>query len=617
MAGITRRELLSGTAAILGATTTLATLPREKLERYALALAEYRKREERERCEASFYEFVKAAWPSIENAPFQDSWAIQALCEHLQAVSDGHIKRLLVNFPPRCGKSNVASICWPAWVWARKTRTFNSGPGVRFLCGSYNHDLSLNLSNKSRRLINSPWYQDHWGSTVIMRADQNNKTQFDNVEGGSRINSSVGGSLIGIGGDIIMVDDPHNTESVESEADRETVLNWWTELSSTRLNDPGQTAIVVIMQRLHEEDVSGVILDGPHRKDWVHLMLPMRYEQARHCATVLQRDSRNRVVQDWEDPRQIEGELLWPERYNEEFVARLEEGLGPYMASGRLQQSPSPKGGGIIKREWWQTYVAPDQVLNDKGQVVKSGSFPRWDLVIAAADTAYTEKEENDPTGFTVWGVWTEEPTGIDAKPLTYVDRRGNIVGMGFESRGIMQPRVMLIDAWRKRLELHGPEVPQAPGEPRADYLARAMPHWGLVEWIAHSCKSWGVNTLLIESKASGLSVAQEMRRLYGQQPWQVIERTPEGGDKVARLYAVQSLFTQGLVWAPDRKYADLVIDEVTGFPKGKYKDLTDSTSMALSWLRNTGILIRKEEREAMELEASRLKPQSIPLYPA
>jgi predicted phage terminase large subunit-like protein len=589
---------------------TLQTIPRDKLERYALALAEYKRREEKQRCEDSFYEFVKAAWPSIENAPFQDSWAIRALCEHLQAVSDGHIKRLLVNFPPRCGKSNVASICWPAWVWIRQNRTFNSGPGVRFLCGSYNHDLSLNLSNKSRRLISSPWYQSHWGAQVIMRADQNNKTQFDNIQGGSRINSSVGGSLIGIGGDIIMVDDPHNTESVESEADRETVLNWWTELSSTRLNDPNQTAIVVIMQRLHEEDVSGVILSGKHAGDWVHLMLPMRHEQARHCKTVLRRDSRGRAVEIWEDPRQLEDELLWPERYDEKYVRRLEESLGPYMASGRLQQSPSPKGGGIIKRDWWGLYVPPDQRLDERGNITFFGTFPAFEYVLAFADTAYTEKEENDPTGFTVWGVWHDTTGLYDAGMVT--GAYGQTPVHSGHNRG--QTRVMLIDAWRKRLELHGPELPMLQGETKAEWIARSQPTWGLVEWIAHSCKAWRVNTLLIEAKASGLSVAQEMRRLYGDQPFSVIERVPEG-DKVARLYAVQHLFTQGLVMAPERKYADLVIDEVSAFPKGKFKDLTDSTSGALKFLRDGGMLVRKEERDAIEEDLARYRAPKKALY--
>jgi hypothetical protein len=127
-----------------------------------------------------------------------------------------------------------------------------------------------------------------------LRVDQNTKAQFDNSAGGSRLATSVGGSLLGLGGDIIVVDDPHNTESVESEAERENVLDWWRELSTTRLNDPKQAAIVVIMQRLHEEDVSGTILSA--NEDWVHYCVPMEYDSGRHCSTLL----------GWNDPRGVD-----------------------------------------------------------------------------------------------------------------------------------------------------------------------------------------------------------------------------------------------------------------------------------------------------------------------
>jgi hypothetical protein len=224
--------------------------------------------------EDSLIDFVEAAWPAIDNSTFCSSWVIDALCEHLQAVTEGQISRLLINYPPRASKTSVASICFPAWTWARREVDYRSGPGVKFLAGSYGHTLSIQNSNLCRRLILSPWYQERWGGRFKLRADQNTKTQFDNDHGGSRLATSVGGSLLGLGGDIIVVDDPHNTETVESEAERENVLNWWRELSSTRLNDPKQAAIVVIMQRLHEEDVSGTILSSD--ENYEHLCIPMQ-----------------------------------------------------------------------------------------------------------------------------------------------------------------------------------------------------------------------------------------------------------------------------------------------------------------------------------------------------
>src|SRR5262249_11631955 len=168
--------------------------------------------EKAQRLEASFIDFVEAAWPAIDPAEYQRCWAIDELGEHLQAVVRGDIRDLLVNFRPRCAKTTVAPIFFPAGVWAPWSRSFLIERRVRFLCGSYNHDLSLTNSNSTRRLILSPWYQSLWGHRFNFRDDQNTKTKFDTSAGGSRLATSVGGSLLGIGGDILIVDDPHNTE---------------------------------------------------------------------------------------------------------------------------------------------------------------------------------------------------------------------------------------------------------------------------------------------------------------------------------------------------------------------------------------------------------------------
>ena len=554
---------------------------------------EIRRRDEIKTLESSLIDFVRQGWGYIDPSEYADCYAIDALCEHLQAVTEGQIKRLLVNFPPRCGKSLVTSVCWPVWTWARREQGYLSGPGVQFLTGSYNHDLSLKFSNLSRRLILSPWFQARWGKRVVLRDDQNTKTQYDTDAGGSRIATSVGGSLIGIGGAVICVDDPHNTETVESEAERETVTNWWRELSSTRLNDPKQSAIVVIMQRLHEEDVSGQILGSENADEWTHLCLPMRYEEVRHCVTSI----------GWEDWRRDDGELLWPERYGEKEVSALEASLGPYMASGRLQQLPTPAGGAIFRREWWQVWEPTD------------GKFPTCDYIVASLDSAYTEKEENDPSGFTVWGVF--HPKHLMQLPT----------GKMVETE--MSPRIILMDAWRKHLQIHGVPVDYTADEEedfrsgdedrikaaRKRYEFRAKPHWGLVEWVAHSCRRFNVDALLIEAKASGLDVAHEMRRLYGDERWAVHEN-PVKGDKVSRAHAVVPIFTQGLVYAPDRDWAELVITEMESFPKGRFKDLTDSATQALKHIREGGMAETPQERARADLRRAQHRRKMGKLYP-
>ena len=564
--------------------------PRKKKERLAAALYERAKREERLILEGSLSTFVKAAWSSIDSSEYQESWALDALCDHLEAVTRGHIKRLLINFPPRCGKSNVTSIAWPVWVWAQSQTSFVSGPNVQFLCGSYNHTLALQHSNKARRLLQSPFFQHYWGDRFKLLADQNSKGQYDTDHGGSRIATSVGGSLIGIGGSVILVDDPHNTESVESEAERETVMRWWTELSSTRLNDPNLTAIVVVMQRLHEKDVTGNILEKSSQ-DWTHLMLPMRYVPNRHCITRL---SPTRL---WEDPRhETRQELLWPERYDEKQVKRLEADLGPYMASGRLQQRPTPAGGGIFKDEWWGVY--PLQI----------GQSPKhtFEFRVASLDPAYTSNSENDPSGFSVWGVYNDE-------------KRNR--------------KILMLSAWEKWLELHGEDIERQVGEKEAAYIQRCKPKWGLVEWVAYECKRHRVHVLLIEDKASGHSVAQEIRRLYSDQDWGVRLYNPGTQDKRARAYSVQPLFANGMIESPAsvddegnvafRDWAQKYMTQASSFRglSGDDDNFVDSMTQALRFMRDQGWAVRSEERQAEEtafmLQNGSRASKRDPIYPA
>lgn len=552
----------------------LSSLGQDERAELMELLAEQKRRQDAKRYEDSLVDFVEAAWPYIDSSPFKRHWVVEALCKHLEAVTRGEIRFLLANYPPRAGKTNVM-ICWAAWVWIQRTILHTSGPQVRFLTGSYGFDLSLMNSNKVRRLIQSSWFQKHWGDRFQFSADQNTKSQFDNTSGGTRQTSSVGGSLIGLGGDIIVVDDPHNTEEVESDKDRETAMTWWKELSSTRLNDQNQSAIVVIMQRLHELDVSGFILASEDGTQWCHLMIPMRHDLSRHCVTSI----------GWEDPRDEDGELLWVERWNAENVAKIERNLGPYMASGRLQQSPSPKGGGIVRDDWWLPWPCAgyeayegagtppigrpgDQDYEPASDNYRPWRFPRFSFVLVSVDTAYTEKEENDWCACTVWGMWQ--------------DRAKN-------------PRLMLVEAWKEHYALHE-----------------------LVNRIMDTCRRRGreADVCLIEAKASGLSTVQEIKRMMRDGEWRTIGIDPEG-DKVARMHSVVPLFSGGLVYAPFRDgypflFAGMVIDDVSRFPKGQSRDIADSVSMALRWLRRQGLARFPEEvDEERQHEILKLGPGS------
>ena len=319
--------------------------------------------------EESLYSFMKAGWKYIDPNPFSPGWHMEAIAEHLQAVADGDIRRLIINQPPRTSKSSML-VAFDAWVWAQPHTTPTTGPGVQFLHASYAQTLSIRDSLKTRRLIESPWYQSYWGNNFKITSDQNTKIRFENSAGGYRLATSVGGALTGEGGSVILIDDPHNAIEMESELVRQGTIDWFDNSLSTRLNNAKTGAMILVMQRLHEDDLTGHILARDY-DDWTHLMLPMRYDSER--ARIIYPN-----IIGWSDPRTYDNELLVPDRFDEQAVILLERQLGPYGSSGQLQQSPSPKGGGIIKRDYWEPW--------------ENEAFPAMKYIVASVDTAYGTK---------------------------------------------------------------------------------------------------------------------------------------------------------------------------------------------------------------------------------
>lgn len=796
--------------------------------------------------EESLHFFLKKAWKYIDPAPFTDGWVIEALAEHLEAVADGEIRRLLINIPPRHSKSSICSVAFPAWIWAQEYESPTSGPGVPIVSGSYAFKLSVRDSVKCRRLIASPWYQSLWGHRFSLLSDSNQKIRFGNTRGGERIVTAVDGGITGEGGNIIIIDDPNNAKEVLSEAVIEaTNEDWWDGTMSTRLNDPKTGAYIVIQQRLGEADLTGHILSKPSGKDWTHLMLPAEYEPQRAFVTSI----------GWEDPRTEPGELLWPERMGHAEIASLKADLGSwrcnpgeapilmadttmrpirdirigdeimgfdkkqrtddktgrmkltkavvteihsfvspvvkmtldsgeiirctrdhrwylkdrgptremygqvvlgrtklarvcpprlpelsagdqrragwlsgffdgegtvsqqqrpgtdynvgttiafYQGSGRnkplcdkleenlrhfgfeftyaederkpnkdapcygyrtyriksdglptfqrflhivqptkwrdrlqsgifktnfvkgrekvvkiepdgeevvyglttttgnyvvwglassnsagqLQQRPEPAGGGIIKREHWQLWPPEGEETDRFGRIIKPAAYPPMDYILASVDTAFTEKTMNDESALTIWGVFSGETVSRDLKTSPTSTMRVT---------GETSAKVMLMYCWHGRLELHE-----------------------LVNTIAKHCKQYRVDKILIENKASGISVAQEMRRLFSTEGFAIQLNDPGNVDKLARLYSVQNIFEEGQVYAPERQWSEDVIAQCGTFPNAKHDDIVDTVSQALRHLRDLGLIVRPAERmQELNESLSFVGSSPAPLYPA
>lgn len=326
----------------------------------------------------SLYEYTRQAWHVIEpGRPFKDNWHIGAISEHLQAVLEGEILNLIINIPPRHMKSILSSVALPTYAWIDE-------PSLQFLFASYGGSLAMRDSVKCRRLIQSNWYQERWGDRFHLLGDQNQKQRYENSHNGHRIATSVGGALIGEGGDVIVVDDPHNTMEVESDITRQSVLDWWDQAVQSRLNDPKTGRKIVIMQRLHHKDLVGHILEDA--EDWNHLCIPAEYDP--------DHPHPSKTILDFKDPRSAPDELLWPGHFGRPELEKLKKRLGSHASAGQLQQRPSPKGGGILKESWWREWPLEEKPL------------PLCDFIIHSWDTAYSAKKTAAYSVRTSWGVF-------------------------------------------------------------------------------------------------------------------------------------------------------------------------------------------------------------------
>lgn len=289
------------------------------------------------KAETSLKEFVKQAWHVVEpKREFKDGWHLDAICDHLMAVSNNQIQNLLINIPPRHMKSLAVSVFFPCWEWITR-------PELRYVYSSYAESLSKRDSVKCRRLIQSLWYQERWYDKFQISSDQNEKMRFENTESGVRVATSVGGMGTGEGGDRIMVDDAHKITEGESPIKRMSVLDWWADEMSTRLNDEDTGAKVITMQRIHQNDLAGFVLANEH--GYTELILPARYEGENRISSVVV----NSEGLPWTDPRTKVGEPLWKNRFGIKQLDKRESKMSSYAIAGQQQQRPAPRGGGMFK----------------------------------------------------------------------------------------------------------------------------------------------------------------------------------------------------------------------------------------------------------------------------
>lgn len=321
---------------------------------------------DRELGRRSLAEFIRIAWPvMLPGDEYVHNWHIDAICEHLQAVVDGEIKRLIINVPPGSTKSLTCAVFFPAWVW-----TF--APTKRFIYACYNDPLSRRDSRRCKQLINSDWYQQRWGYVYKMSAESEDSSRaYHTDQGGFRLVTSIKGGITGEHAHIQVVDDPIKPLDVTgsqavSKTALERALTWWNDTMSTRMVSIKNSARVIIMQRLHQGDLAGEML---RTGGYEHLCLPMEYEPKRACVTSLGRP----------DPRTEEDELLDENRFPREAVDQLKLDLGARGTASQLQQDPTPAGGNLFQRDSFQFYTKRPKCV----QLIQS-----WDCAFKDLDTS-------------------------------------------------------------------------------------------------------------------------------------------------------------------------------------------------------------------------------------
>lgn len=594
-------------------------------------------------------QFIQQAWHVVEpSTPYIHGWHIDAICEHLTAITYGQIKNLLINMPPRHMKSLIVSVFWPVWEWTK-------WPHRKFLFSSYAQNLSIRDSLKCRRLIQSNWFQERFGHIFKLTTDQSTKTRFDNDRYGYRLATSVSGMGTGEGGDRIVCleydtllnlqfgkmkigyvvenklaaevqcynrlknkieyrrilrhfettnevlielvignkilrctpnhplfiigkgylpaeqvvkgyllrtddnkqayidnivilqgdfktynieveehnnyyangflvhncDDPHNVLEGESDLVRQGTLDWWSETMSTRLNDQKTGAKIIVMQRVHEQDLSGFLIE---RGGYEHLCLPAEYEGNKFCTSI-----------GWEDPRTQIDDLLWPERIGRKELNELKRDIGPYAAAGQFQQRPAPREGGLIKSSWFKYF----KLIKDAYGYIQS---PRFKTKVQVWDTAFKTDQHND---FTVCHTY-----------------------------GIGEDGYYLIARFKSKIEF--PELER------------------MAIMLANEHKP---NQILIEDHASGQSLIQVLQKKTNLP----IKAVKADRDKIARVNACSGYIEAGKILLPEGEpWVSDYIHTMCTFPAATHDDDVDCTTHFL-----INVALRQEKRDNRTSSAS------------
>lgn len=492
---------------------------------------------ERELYEQDLYSYTTEAWKYVEaGRKFVSNWHIEYMCEIGMAVYSGQLKDVIMNVPPRHMKSLTVNVFLPTWWWAKK-------PSTKFLLVAHGRNLVLRDSGKSRRLIKSPWYQKYWGNKFKILDDQDTKSYYANDQGGARVVNSLDAGVTGEGGDVLIIDDPLNIQLAQNSDYVAKVNEVWDSTLYSRVDDPTTSPRILIMQRLHENDLTGHLL--AEETGWTHFYLPTRYEHQRKCVIFLSGDVNEAgKPYPWAqpflyDPRTRENELLFPQRFPKKHVDNLQK-KGDHIFTGQQQQRPSKKGGTIFKEKYWRFYDELPMGLEDMADACQS-----WDCAFKDLRTS----------SYVCGTAWARFATSIYLMPYRYWERADILVTM--EAIRALTNMYPWIGAKLIEDKANGPAI--------LTLLKNEIP--GLIPFT-------------LKGEGAGTGKARDM-------------------SKEARAIATAYLPQAGNVFLPNPKKYPWVkgyIAELADFPNGTYNDQVDSTTQALMWFHMNPIKVIPNE---------------------
>lgn len=443
----------------------------------------------RELFKKSFYEFVVYFWDTIISEQPIWNWHIKYLCDELQIIGERVAKRLpkeydyyIINIPPGSSKSTIVSEMYIIWCWT-------IDPTQRFICGSYASTPAEDISEKCYNIYNSDKFRNIYPNLVSKQSG--GKTGFKNGLGGERYTTSTGSAITGIHAHQIILDDPMNPDIANSDKLRDTANKWVNETISSRKVDHDMTVTIVVMQRLHEQDTTGMLLAKTSLKV-KHICIPSEFSN----------DVKPLELRDF----YIDG-LFDSVRKRKDILETIKEDLGSYGYSGQMMQRPSPAEGGIIKKEWLR--------------IITKYELPIIDFVNFQFDTAYTDKQINDPSA-----------------GIAYFKNNGVVYIVG------------VAEVWK--------EFPD------------------LCKWLQDYVNEYYYDErsrIFVEPKASGKPVIQNIRK---QTNLNIIESDPPKIDKVSRARAVSAKLESGKVVILDAHWNDNFLNQLASFPNAQHDDMVD-----------------------------------------